>query len=99
MMIHLRTLTACSLLAVGLGAAAPDPVYTVRDDGVVPASVDGSPGTLRIDPGAPALPILAKPYALRAGLKPGMFGLHYKVGPSGVRGVTAVTHLTVDGMA
>ena len=98
MMIHLRMLMGCSILAIGLGAAAPDPVYTVRDDGIVSASVGGAQGTLRIDPGAPALPILAKPYALRAGLKSGMFGLHYKVGPSGVHGVTAVTRLVVDGM-
>lgn len=103
MMMDRRTISVCSVLTIGLCGAAPipaaDPVYTVRDEGIVTASVDGSPGTLRIDPGAPALPILAKPYALRAGLKPGMFGLHYQVGPSGVRGVTAVTHLTVDGMA
>ncbi|MGY2734251.1 hypothetical protein [Sphingomonas sp. UYP23] len=102
MMIPIRLFPVCSVLAIGLGAAAPvpvpDSVYTVRDDGVVAASVDRAPGTLRIDPGAPALPILTKPFALTAGLKPGMFGLQYKVGPSAVRGVTAVTHLTVDGM-
>lgn len=90
-----------AILAIGVGGAAPapDPAYTVRNDGIVAASIEGASGTLRIDAGAPALPILAKPYALRAGLKPGMFGLQFKVGPTSVRGVTAVAHLTVDGMA
>lgn len=109
-----RARFAFVLLIPALGGAAPDPaysdpaysdpvlsapVYTVPAGGIVAARIAAAPGTLLIDPGAPALPILAKPYAQRAGLRPGMFGLQYKVGPTGIRGVTAVARLTVDGMA
>ena len=40
----------------------------VSGDGIVAVSVNGGPGRLRIDPAAPALPILTETYAQRAGL-------------------------------
>ena len=90
------TCAALSLLIVG---AAPAPAeYVVQGDGVVAATVEGKPVRLRIDPGAPALPILTERAALAAGLKPGMFGIGFTIGPVRLRGSTAVADFAVDGL-
>ena len=93
-------LMTTALLALTLGGAAPEPTeVVVRGDGVVDATVEGAPGRLRIDPGAPSIPILSDPYRSIAGLKPGMFGAVFKVGPVMVRGSSAVADFSVAGTA
>lgn len=89
----------CGLLVLlPLLAAAPStPAVAVRDDGVVAAMVEDAAGRMRIDPGAPALPLLTKRYAQAAGLKPGMFGLAFQIGLSTLRGRTAVARIMLDG--
>jgi len=58
------------LLALVSTAAAGQPrppqERVVSGDGIVTVNVNGAPGRLRIDPAAPALPILTTPYAARA---------------------------------
>lgn len=67
----------------------------VSGDGIVTVSVNGGPGRLRIDPAAPALPILTETYAQRAGLRPGPFAFAYLVGPERVMGRSAVGRIAV----
>ena len=43
----------------------------IRGDGIVAVNVNGAPGRLRVDPAAPALPILTLDYAVRARLRAG----------------------------
>lgn len=81
------------------GGAAPEPsAYGVSGDGVVDASVETVPARIRVDPGAPSMPIVTKAFAARAGLKPGMFGIAFKVGPVPLRGETSVVDLEVGGI-
>lgn len=71
----------------------------VSGDGIVTVSVNGAPGRLRIDPAAPALPILTMDYAGRARLRAGPFAFAYLVGPEQVRGLSAVGRIGVgDGV-
>jgi hypothetical protein len=82
------------------GARAPAGELVVTGDGVVPATVNGVPGRIRIDPAVPALPMLATPWANRASLRPGPFAFAFLVGPEQVLGVTAVGRIGVgDGAA
>lgn len=67
----------------------------VRGDGVVPASVGGVAGRMRISPWAPAAPTLNPDYANRIGLRPGWFGVKLAVGPVRVGGASAVTRLSI----
>lgn len=68
---------------------------TVGGDGIVTVNVNGAPGRLRIDPAAPALPILTEPYAQRAGLRAGPFAFVYLVGPEHVAGRSAVGRIAL----
>lgn len=67
----------------------------VSGDGVVTVTVNGAPGRLRIDPAAPALPILTLDYAARARLRAGPFAFAYLVGPEQVQGLSAVGRIAV----
>ena len=87
------------LLALVSTAAAGQPrppqERVVSGDGIVTVNVNGAPGRLRIDPAAPALPILTTPYAGRARLRAGPFAFAYLVGPEQVRGLSAVGRIAV----
>jgi hypothetical protein len=90
-----RFKTALTFVAFGLlgGAASPPQERVVTGDGIVPITVDGMPGRLRIDPGAPGVPLVSEAFATRAGLKGGMFGMSYAVGPISATHRTAVAKL------
>jgi hypothetical protein len=92
---------ACALafaafLSVSVDARAQsEPELVVAADGIVPATVNGVPGRLRIDPAAPALPLLSTRWANEAQLRPGPFAFGLMVGPQTVDGVTAVGRIGV----
>lgn len=71
--------------------------YVVAGTGIVPIQVAGVSGRVRIDPAAPALPLLNTAYANRARLRPGPFGFENLVGPHAVRGATAVARIGIGG--
>lgn len=97
-MARARAVVAAALL-IGAGPpAARERVVT--GDGVVAATVNGAPARLRIDPGALAIPIVTADVAARANLKPGKllgFGYVFHVGPTVVRGTTAVGVIALNG--
>jgi hypothetical protein len=71
----------------------------VSGDGILTVNVNGAPGRLRVDPAAPALPILTMAYAGRARLRAGPFAFAYLVGPEQVQGLSAVGRIAVgDGV-
>lgn len=85
-----------ALSAVLMGAASPpEPELVVAPDGIVPATVNGVPGRLRIDPAVPALPLLSPRWANEAQLRPGPFAFALLVGPQHVDGVTAIGRIGV----
>jgi hypothetical protein len=87
------------LALLALLAAAPASAQTgelvVSGDGIVPVTVNGVPARLRIDPSAPALPILTSDYAARARLRAGPFAFGYMVGPEMVSGRSAVARIAI----
>jgi len=84
--------------ALLLGASAPPVEYVVQGDGVVASTLEGAPGRLRIDSGAPSIPIVSTSLSVAAGLKHGPFGAGVNVGPVKFGGYTAVGDFVVDGM-
>ena len=98
-MQNLRKYLAASCACVMLiGTRAAPSVYTVDGDGIVAATIEGAPSRLRIDPGAPSIPVITTEHSMAAGLKHGLFGAAFTVGPIKVRGYTAVADFVVDGM-
>jgi hypothetical protein len=87
------------LALLALLAAAPAPAQTgervVSGDGIVPVTVNGVPARIRIDPSAPALPMLTTDYAARARLRAGPFAFGYMVGPEMVSGRSAVARIAI----
>jgi len=78
-----------------LFGASPLSERVVAADGLVAAIINGAPGRLRIDPAATAMPIITRDWAARAGMKPGLFGMGYAVGPERVHGRSTVARLTI----
>lgn len=93
-----RVLLAVAMF-VALAAARPAPVLVVRGDGLMPATVNGTAGRMRITPWAPAAPTLNPDFAERAGLRGGLFGVAVKVGPVRVSGKSGVMRLDIGGVA
>jgi hypothetical protein len=77
------------------GQPRPPQERVVSGDAIVTVNVNGAPGRLRIDPAAPALPILTTSYASRARLRAGPFAFAYLVGPEQVQGLSAVGRIAV----
>lgn len=71
----------------------------VTGDGIMPAMVNEIPGRIRIDPAAPALPLLSSRWAGQAGLRPSMFAGRYMVGPETVPGASAVARIGIGANA
>lgn len=84
---------AASGILLLTGAASPPPERIVDGDGIVAVTVNGTPGHLRIDPGAPGMPLIDAAFAGRAGVKGGMFGFIFKIGPERIAGRTAVAKI------
>ncbi|MBY0581536.1 MAG: hypothetical protein K2P68_01280 [Sphingomonas sp.] len=88
-----RAATMIGLAMIAGGATKPPVDYIVRGDGVVPATVGGTPTRVRISPWAPAAPTLNPDFADRIGLHGGLFGFVVKVGTVKVKGQSSVTKL------
>lgn len=100
-LIAMTSLLAIAGLQPGMASSAKPKIgiYTVRGDGVVPATVGGIAGRMRITPWAPAVPTFNPDFASRVGLKGGWFGFAVKVGPVKVGGKSDVTRLDFGGLA
>ncbi|WP_191864650.1 hypothetical protein V3I01_15980 [Sphingomonas sp. gentR] len=90
---------ALPVLAVLTAAATPSPPERViAPDGRERVTINGVARSVRIDPGAPAMPLITKEFAEAAGIKPGMFGFMMVFGPKvTVTGRTAVAHVAFGG--
>ncbi len=84
----------CLAFIPALVAAQPGE-RVVSGDGIVAVTVNGVSGRLRIDPAAPALPILTETLAGQAQLRAGPFAFAYLVGPEQVPGRSAVGRIAV----
>ncbi|WP_174286759.1 hypothetical protein [Sphingomonas bacterium] len=83
-----------------LVAAAPAE-RTVEVNTLVPITVQGVPGRMRIDPGAPGHPLLTPEYAAKAGLKGGGmlgFDVIYHVGNQTIHGRTQTAKFGLNGV-
>lgn len=91
---------ACLSLALScigsasLAADKPAPVRDVPVGGMIAATIDGTPVTLRVDPGAPGLVFMTSAAAERLGLKGGMMEFGYSVGGQGAMQATTVRPMT-----
>lgn len=79
--------------ATGVAARQASPELVITGDGVRATSVMGVAGRLRVDPAAPAMPVLNPAMAARAGLRSGPFAVQYGVGPVSIAGRTAVARI------
>lgn len=73
------------MLAGIVGVAAgdgPGAERVIESGGMIRATIAGKPASIRVDPGAPGLPLVDTAFATRAGLKTGRigFGVVYGVG-------------------
>ena len=94
-----RALTMSAAMTVAMAAGPPARERVVTGDGVVAATVNGASARLRVDPGALGMPIVSAELAARAKLRPGKllaFGYNFRVGPTLVKGPTAVGGITLD---
>jgi len=92
----LRTGVAASVLVSSV-ALAGDTVAAIRDvpvGGMIAATIDGKPVTLRVDPAAPGLVFVTTAVAERLALKGGALGLGYSVGGQGAMQATTVRPMT-----
>jgi hypothetical protein len=88
---------AVAVVLVGGAAMAADKAAPVRDvpaGGMIAATIDGKPVSLRVDPGAPGLVLLTTATADRLELKSGALGLGYSVGGQGAMQATTVRPMT-----
>lgn len=95
MRVRFALLACLAFIPAVANAQAQVPERVVSGDGIVIVTVNGAPGRLRIDPAAPALPILTNTFAQRAALRPGPFAFAYLVGPERVMGRSAVGRIAV----
>ena len=93
---------ACVAMMVCVGSAAfgADKAATVRDvpvGGMIAATIDGKPVSLRVDPAAPGLPLVTTATAERLALRTGGLGigLGYAVGGQSVMQHTTVRPMTL----
>ncbi|TXC72372.1 hypothetical protein FSB78_16530 [Sphingomonas ginsenosidivorax] len=93
---------AAAFLVAGSAAAAADKVAPVRDvpvGGMIAATIDGTPVSLRVDPAAPGLVLVTAATAERLALKSGALGLGYAVGGQGAMQATTVRPMTFGAVA
>ena len=85
------------ILMVATLAAAPSPrERIIAGDGIVDVMIAGRPARLRVDPAAPAMPLIDRGLADRAGLKmTGRWGvgIGYSIGGTGVMSRTQVVRV------
>lgn len=85
-------LAGVALLTIG---ATPPSELVIYGDAVARGSLNGVPARIRVDPSAPATPLVTTDLARRAKLKSGIFSFEYVIGPKRVNGKSSVTHIDV----
>jgi hypothetical protein len=81
------------ILALVAPVAAADPVWEVVPDTPIAGTLNGKPVTIRLDPGAPTIPVADAAAAADAGMKGSLFGVRFSVGPVSTHGGTNVATL------
>ena len=81
------------IAALVTAASSPPRERAIAPDGLEPVTINGVTRTVRIDPGVPAMPLITKEFADAAGMKSGIFGVSYAVGPKMIAGGTAVARV------
>lgn len=97
-----RAIAGMTVAALLAGAAAPPAERVVTGDAIVPVTLNGTDARLRIDPGAPGVPLIDAALAARLGLKGGGMlglGLGYAVGPETVYHRSKVVAIRAGGDA
>ena len=89
----MRVRIACAALLT-IGASRPSELV-VPGPGLVNGRINGVAASLRIDPAAPAMPMITTSLAERAGLRAGPFEGEYIVGPRRIMGRTAIGRIDV----
>lgn len=86
--------------AIWAAEAAAQDVIVIPRDNIISATIAGQPVRLRVDPGAPIVPILNPATAARLKAKPlGWFKIIGQIGPVRVNGRTAVLRFRLPGAA
>ncbi len=80
-----------------IAADDPDQGALVVSESAVAAHVQGQAARLRVDPGAPSMPVFNPDFAARAGFKPGWIGTIAQVGPVRIPGKSAVVTIAMGG--
>lgn len=86
------------LMLAATGAKAPPRERAITGDGVIPVIVAGKQAHLRVDPAAPAMPLIDRGLAERAGLKmTGSWGIGigYSIGGTGVMSRTQAVRINL----
>ena len=78
------------LLLLALAAAVAPAEREIAIGEVLTARINGAAVRMRVDPAGTAMPLIDDAAAARAGLKAGMIGIGYAVGPQKVMGRTAL---------
>jgi hypothetical protein len=78
---------------LAIAATAADPVWEVAPDSSIQGTLNGKPVTVRLDPGAPTMPVADAAAAAEAGMKGSMLGVRFSVGPVSTHGGTNVATL------
>ena len=92
-----RVAAFVTMAALTTGAAKAPRERVVSGDGIVVATINGASGRLRIDPAAPAMPLIVDEWARRARLKGSFVGIGYAVGPRRIMGESAVARIALGG--
>ena len=83
------------LLVLAAAAISNERVITIGD--TLPSRINGVAVQMRVDPAGTAMPLIDDAAATRAGLKAGMIGIGYAVGPQKVLGRTALAPVDFGG--
>lgn len=94
-MLSLHT-AALAVSATLLLAADASPLV-LKGDFILAATVQATPARLRVDPGAPSIPVFNPDFAERAGFRAGWIGTRARIGPVSVGGRSAVVRLDMGG--
>lgn len=91
--MKLAVIALGGLMLLGADAAS----FGVEGARPVAIRAHGAAASVRIDPGAPTMPVFDPGFAVRAGFRPGPFGTAAKVGTVQVNGRSAVIRLDLGG--
>lgn len=92
-------LMSAVLASLALFAGAIDDEIVIPKDNIIPATLNGRAIRLRVDPGAPVMPMLTPDLVAALQVKAGPFGAIGRVGPVRLPGKSAVVRFGLPGSA